>query len=143
MTHAQPGYGSKFFMSSSGSVGSFVPVAQLKSFVPQGSKQTVVDQTNVSTPDNFSRPLAVRVDSGDIDLTGVLDPANTGILQLGTAHASLGLYYFKVILTDGTEYDFQGLVSEYVPFSVTYNKFIAFSAKVRISGALTGPAGAV
>lgn len=139
MTNARPGYGSKLFMSSNGSA--YTPVAQLKSFVPQGSRQTVVDQTNVLTPDNFSRPLAVRVDSGDIDLSGVLDPVNSGILQLGTAHAALALYYFKVILTDGTEYDFQGLVMEYVPFSVTYNKFIGFSAKVRISGGMTGPAG--
>ena len=140
MTNARPGYGSKLFMSSDNV--HFVPVAQLKSFVPQGSRQTVVDQTNVLTPDNFSRPLAVRVDSGDIDLAGVLDPANTQILQLGTAHAALALYFFKVVLPDGSEYDFQGLVIEYVPFSVTYNKFIGFSAKVRVSGALTGPAGA-
>lgn len=139
MTHANPGYGSKFFMSADNV--NFTPIAQLKSFAPQGSKQTIVDQTNILTPDNFMRPLAVRVDSGDIDLEGVLDPANTGILQLGTAHASLNLYYFKAVLTDGTEYDFQGLVSDYVPFKVTYNKYIAFSAKIRVSGALTGPAG--
>jgi hypothetical protein len=139
MTNARPGYGSKFFMSSDGA--HFASVAQLKSFIPLGSRQTVVDQTNVLTPDNFSRPLAVRVDSGDIDLSGVLDPSNTSILQLGTAHASLSLYYFQVVLPDGTQYTFQGLVIEYVPFSVTYNKFISFSAKVRVSGAMTGPAG--
>jgi len=139
MTNARPGYGSKFFMSSDNV--HFTPVAQLKSFIPQGSRQTVVDQTNVLTPDNFSRPLAVHIDSGDIDLVGILDPANTEILQLGTAHASLALYYFQIVLTDGTEYTFQGLVIEYVPFTVTYNKAMGFSAKIRISGALTGPAG--
>src|SRR4051812_35531952 len=110
-TKASPGYGSKLFMSSTGAVSSYVPVAQLQRFAPAGSKQTVVDQTNVLTPDNFSRPLAVRVDSGDLDLAGVLDPQNTGILQLGTAHASLALYFFKTVLSDGTEYNFQGLVS--------------------------------
>lgn len=139
MTNARPGYGSKFFMSSDDVT--FTPVAQLKSFVSRGSRQSIVDQTNVLTPDNFSRPLAVRIDSGEIELVGVLDPANTGILQLGMAHASLALYYFQIVLSDGTEYSFQGLVSEYVPFDVTYNKAIAFRAKIRISGALTGPAG--
>jgi hypothetical protein len=139
MTNAKPGYGSKFFMSSDNV--HFAPIAQLQRFVPTGSRQTIVDQTNVLTVDNFSRPIAVRVDSGDIDLSGVLDPANNGVLQLGTAHASLALYFFKVVLTDGTEYDFQGLVSEYVPFTVAHNKALGFSAKIRVSGALTGPAG--
>ena len=139
MTNSRPGYGSRLFMSSDNI--HFSPVAQLKSFVPQGSRQTVVDQTNVLTPDSFSRPMATRIDSGDIDLAGVLDAQNGNILQLGTAHAALALYYFKIVLTDGTEYDFQGLVIEYVPFSVTYNKFIGFSAKVRVSGAFVGPAG--
>lgn len=139
MSRAQPGYGSKLFMSASGA--GFVPIAQLKSFIPDGSKQVIVDQTNVSTPDNFSRPLAVRIDSGEIALDGVLDPANTGILQLGTAHASLALYYFMAVLTDGTQYTFQGLVSEYVPFKVSYSKAITFSGKIRVSGALAGPAG--
>jgi len=126
-------------MSASGTT--FTPVAQLKSIVPQGSKQTIVDQTNVLTPDNFDRPLAVLVTGGEIEIEGVLDPQNTGILQLGTAHASLALYSFQLVLSDGTEYTFQGLVSEYVPFSVTYDKYIGFTAKIRISGALTGPAG--
>jgi hypothetical protein len=141
MTNARPGYGSKLFMSSTGAVGSFTPVAQLKSFIPTGSRQTLADQTNVLTPDNFTRPMAVRIDAGDIDLAGVLDPQNTQILQLGTAHASLALYFFKIVLTDGTEYDFQGLVIGYVPFSVTYDKAITFSSKIRVSGGLTGPAG--
>jgi hypothetical protein len=141
MTNTRPGYGSKLFMSPSGAVGSFSAVAQLKSIVPQGSKQTVVDQTNILTPDNFSRPLAVRVDSGEINVEGVLDPANAQILQLGTAHASLQLYFFQLVLPDGTQWTFQGLVIEFVPFSVAYNKFLSFSAKIRVSGALAGPAG--
>ena len=119
----------------------FTPVAQLKSFIPQGSKQTIVDQTNILTPDDFTRPLAVRVDSGELELVGILDPKNTGVLQLGTAHVTLAISYFKAVLSDGTEYDFQGLVSEYIPFSVAYNKAIGFSARIRISGALSGPAG--
>jgi hypothetical protein len=142
MTIAKAGAGSKLFMSSTGATGSFVPVAQLKTFAPKGSKQTIVDQTNISTPDNFSRKMAVRIDSGELNLDGVLDPANTSILQLGTAHASMALYFFWAVLSDGTQYTFQGLVSEYVPFSVSYSKAMLFSATITISGALTGPAGA-
>jgi len=138
-TKAQPGFGSKFYLQLPGGV--MTAVAQLRRFKPAGSKATIVDQTNVSTPDNFDRPLAVRITSGEIDMDGVLDPANTQILQLGQAHAQLALVNCQVILTDGTQYSFSGYVSEYVPWEVEFNKFIAFSAKIRVSGALTGPAG--
>lgn len=138
-TWAIPGRGTRLFMSADAK--NYVGVAQLKSIVPTGSRQTHVDQTNVSTPDNFTRPLAVRVDSGEIDVQGVLDPQNTDILQLGTAHASLAIYFCRLVLSDGTEYDFQAFVAEYVPFTVQHNKAIAFSAKLRISGSFTGPAG--
>lgn len=139
MTRANPGYGSKLFMSADNV--HWTPVAQLKSITSQGSKQTVVDQTNVLTPDNFTRPLPVRVDSGELELAGVLDPQNTGITQLGTAHAALAIYYFQLQLTDGTTYTFQGLVSEYVPFTVAVAKAMGFTAKIRVSGAYNGPAG--
>ena len=142
MTNSKPGYGSKFFMSSSGAVGSYQPAAQLKSFIPQGSKQALMDQTNVLTPDNFDRPIAVMVASGEIDLVGILDPANSQILQLGVAHASLALYFFLVVLPDGTQWTFSGpgqRIRAVRP--VTYNKAIGFTAKIRVSGSMTGPAG--
>jgi hypothetical protein len=140
-TWANPGIGSRLFMSADGV--KWQPVAQLKSIIPTGSKQTIVDQTNLLTSDNFSRPLAVRIDSGEIELDGVLDPQNADILQLGTAHASLTVQSFKLVFPEGTEWDFQALVSEFIPFTVKYSKYIGFSAKLRVSGALNGPAGAV
>jgi hypothetical protein len=139
-TKAQPGYGSKFFLSTDNVA--FTPIAQLQRFAPSTvSQQTMVEQTNILTPDNFTRPLAVRVDSGDLDLVGILDAANTNILQLGQAHANLTLLYFKVVLTDGTQYTFQGFVSQYSPFSVAHNKAIGFSARIKVSGGMTGPLG--
>jgi hypothetical protein len=138
-TRAATGYGSKFYVSSDNVT--FTSVAQLQRFVPSGSKQTMVDQTNILTPDNFTRPLPVRIDSGEIDLAGVLDAASGNILILGQLHANLTPVFFKVVLTDGTPYTFAGFVSEYVPFSVVYNKAIGFSAKVRVSGAYSGPLG--
>jgi hypothetical protein len=116
-------------------------VAQLRSFKVSGSKATVQDQTNVLTPDNFDRPIPTRISSGEIEMDGVLDPANGQILQLGAAHGSLATVPCQVILSDGTQYNFFGFVSEYVPWDVKFDKAIAFSAKVRVSGALSGPAG--
>lgn len=139
-TYGYAGIGSKVFMSADGA--KWQPVAQLKSCMPTGSKQTIVDQTNLLTPDVFSRQLAVRIDSGEIEMDGVLDPTNSDILQLGTAHASLAVYFFRIVLVEGTEWRFQALVSEFVPFTLKYSKYISFSAKLRVSGALNGPAGA-
>lgn len=139
-TRAYPGYGSKFFLSTDNVT--FTPVAQLQRFAPSTvSKQTMADRTNVLTTDNFTRTAAVKVDSGDIEMVGILDPMNGGILQLGAAHGGLTLLFCKVVLTDGTLYTFQGYVSEYSPFSVSYNKAMLFSAKIRVSGGLTGPGG--
>lgn len=119
----------------------FTKVAQLRKFAPAGSKQTMVDQTNILTPVPFTAPLAVRVDSGELDLDGILDPANGSQLALGQLHANLTLAWWKVILSDGTPWTFQALVSEFLPFQVDVGKAITFTAKLRISGGLTGPLG--
>lgn len=140
-TTAHPGYGSKLALSVDGVT--YVNVAQLQRFAPAGSRQTIVDQTNISTPDNFARALAVRVDPGELDMAGVLDPSNAGIVQLGTFHASMALAYCKVTLSDGSVFTFQGYVSEYVPFTVSFDKVLAFTGKLRVSGGITGPSGAL
>lgn len=139
-TTAYPGYGSSLASSPNGSA--YTTIAQLKKFAPVGSKQTMVDQTNITTPLPFTQPYAARVDSGEFELSGVLNPSEATALNLGTLHAGLTLAYFQVTLTDGSVYTFQAFVSEYVPFDVTYNKMIGFSAKLRVQGAITGPAGA-
>jgi hypothetical protein len=138
-TLTSPSLGSKFLASTDNV--HFWAIAQLQRFVPSGSKQTIVDQTNILTPDNFTRSLAVRVDSGEIDMVGILDPQNPNILQLGQLHANLTLAFFKIVLTDGTTYTFQGFVAEYVPFSVDHKKALGFTCKVRVSGAYSGPLG--
>jgi hypothetical protein len=119
----------------------FTKVAQLKSIKPAGSKQTIVDQTNILTALPFTALLAARVDSGEIDIEGVLDPANGTQLGLGQLHANLTLAWWKILLSDGTQWSFQGLVSGFKPFEVDVAKAIIFAAKLRISGALTGPLG--
>ena len=122
----------------------FTPIAQLQRIKPSGSKQTLVDQTNVLTADPGALPLAVRVDSGDVEISGVLNPSNSSQLKLGQLHAQKTLAWWKVLLSDGvTVWSFQAFVSDFTPFDVTYNKFVPFTAKLRISGALNGPLGAV
>ena len=58
-------------------------VPQIQQFEPDGSKQVMEDQTNLSSPGNFTQPFPVQVDSGEINLSGIYAPL-TGQLQLGT-----------------------------------------------------------
>src|SRR5579872_4354223 len=98
----------------------FTAVAQLQRMTPSGSKQTMVDQTNVLTPDPGTQPLPARVDSGDVDLAGVLDPANGSQLALGQMHGQKTLAWWKTLLADGvTIWTFQAYVSEYKPFDLS------------------------
>lgn len=140
-TKAYPGYGAKLQTTTDGT--DYFSIAQLQKILPSGSKQTTTDQTNLLTPDNFERPLAVLIDGGQIDIAGVLDPQNGSQLSLGTLHANLTLASWKLLLSDGvTTYSFNAYVSEYVPFTVQLSKALGFSAKLTVVGAMTGPAGA-
>ena len=140
-TKAYLGLGSSIAYSSDGVT--FYRIAQLQRIEPQGSKMTTSEQTNVSTPDNFTRHFGTRVDSGEIDLAGVLDPENGSVIGLGSLHANLTLATFRITLTDGSPYTFQALVLEFVPFTIMNNKALAFKAKLKISGGITGPAGLI
>lgn len=139
-TTAIAGYGSQLSYSTNGT--SYTQVAQLKKIMPRGSKQMIVDQTNLLTTGNGDAPLAARFSSGELELEGVLSPQNASQLALGTYHASLTLLYWKVLLSDGvTTWTFQGYLSEFVPFTIDVAKAMGFSAKIRVWGALTGPGG--
>lgn len=85
----------------------------------------------------------MQIDGGQIDIAGVLDPANGSQLELGTLHANLTLGTWRILLSDGiTVYQFNAYVAEYVPFTVQLSKALGFSAKLTVVGAMTGPAGA-
>jgi hypothetical protein len=140
VTQAIIGPGSKLMYSTDGT--HFTTVAQLRKFSPSGSKQMIVDQTNILTVGNSDAPLAARFSSGEISMDGVLNPQSGSQTQLGIFHASLTLLFWKVLLSDNvTVWTFQGFLSQFVPFDVEVAKAMAFSAKIRIWGALTGPGG--
>jgi hypothetical protein len=136
MSRAVAGYGSKLYYSLDQST--YLNVVQLQRISPAGSKQRMVDQTNLRTPDNFTRPMPVQVDSGEIDITGVYsgDPSQ---FALAGCHGSMQLVYFRLVLSDGTIYNFAAYVSEFKPWEVVYSKFIPFSAKLRIVGGIQVP----
>lgn len=140
MTYAIPGFGSKLAYTLD-SVH-YTTVAQLQRIVPGGSKQQMVDRTNILTPDNFTRRQPVRIDCDELELAGVSSPQDGSQLSLGSLHASLQVVGWKVLLSDGiTFYTFSASVSEYVPWEIVYNKFVPFKAKLALIGGMTGPQG--
>ena len=142
MTTAIASIGSQLGVNASSSSGPFTTIAKLRKITPEGSKQTIVDQTNLFTAGNGDAPLAVRFAGGEISLEGIESPQDSSQLTLGQLHAALTKAYWQLLLSDGlTVWTFQGYVSEYVPWVLDVNKAVAFSAKIRVSGAFTGPAG--
>jgi len=114
----------------------FVAVAQLQQFEPSGSKQTIIDQTNLSTPGTFTQKLAVQVDAGQIDFAGVLNPQDASYLALGQLHDALTLAYWRAQLVDGTVLNFQAFVCEFKAFAAKWNKLYTFSGKLQLTGGL-------
>ena len=115
----------------------FTSLGQVQQFEHSGSRQTIVDQTNISTVDNFTRAIAVRVDAGEIDIAGILDPQNLSYLALEQFHVANTLVNWRVRLTDGSTFTFQAFVSEFKAFGVKVMKLNVWSAKLRLSGGLT------
>ena len=126
------GRGSKL-MYSPDSV-TYTPLGQMQSFEHSGSKQTMVDQTNILSPSNATQALAVRVDHGEIDIAALLDPQNPTYLALQQFHIGNTLVYWKVRLIDGSSFTFTAFVSEFKAFGVKLYKLNVWSAKLRLSG---------
>jgi hypothetical protein len=114
----------------------YTSLAQLQSFEHSGSKQTIVDQTCITTPDNFTRALAVRVDAGELDITGLLNQEDPTYLALEGFHVTNALVFWKVLLVDGSYFSFQAFVSEFKAFGVKINKLNVWSAQLRLSGGM-------
>jgi hypothetical protein len=119
----------------------FTVLAQLQQFEPSGSKQTIIEQTNLSSPGNFAQFLAVQIDAGEISFSGVLNPEDLSYLTLLQLHGNMTLVYWWASLIDGSSFYFQAFVSEIVAFVAKWNKAYTFSGKLRLTGGMTSPLG--
>jgi hypothetical protein len=133
------GRGTQLLYSLDGST--YVGLTQLRQFESSGSKQTLVDQTNLRQSDSFTYPLPVLIDSGEIDFAGALNPQDPTYLALEQFHGGLTLVFWKVIFVDGSSVTFKAFVSEFKPFGVAWNKILNWSGKLRLAGGFTGVSG--
>ncbi len=120
----------------------FTAIAQLKQFEPTGTKQATVDQTGPSSPGAYTQHKPVQLEAGEIDLEGVLNPQDFSYLALKQIQDSNLTAFFRAVLIDGSAYNFEASVSEFKPFSVKVLKANTWSAKLKITGGMQGPAGA-
>jgi len=118
------------------------PVAQLQQFEPTGSKQSIADQTNLSSPGDFTQHMPLQVDAGSLSLAGILNPTDTSYTVLAEIHAGLLTAFFRATLIDGSCFNFEASVSDFKPFSAKWNKLYVWSATLKITGGLQGPSGA-
>lgn len=135
-SQAYVGYGSRLMYSLDGV--NYTPVAQLQRIQPSGSKQAMVDQTNLRTADNFTRVLAAVVDAGEIEFTGVYSGVNSQV-ALGLFHGEMTLVHWRILLSDGTMYGFDAYLSQFKPWGIVYNKMVPFSGTLRINGGIESP----
>jgi hypothetical protein len=128
------GRGTQLLWSTDGVT--YLPMPQLDSFDAAGSKQIMVDQTNLATVGNYTTPRAVQIDAGEFDFSGVLNPEDPWQQNLQNFHANLTLAWWQVVLLDGSTFNFQAYVSEYRQFQIRVTKRIRFSGKLRVVGGL-------
>lgn len=142
-TTAIPGYGG--VLQSGGTAGSsYTTVGQLKKFSFSGLKVEFEDITNLSSPAPggavFKEWLKTLVDGGSVQFDGVLNPADPTIQALQTNQASAptnALFFWKIILSNGTSNIlFQAYVEQFT-FSDEYNKAVPFTGSLKIVGPIT------
>ena len=115
------------------------PVPQIKRFEPDSSKQAMADQTNLTSPGDFTQPYPTLIDAGYVDVMCVLNPQDPAYLLLGEAHGRKMLLGWRVILVDGCVFGFQAYVAEFKPFSVNVYKTLTYSMRLRIAGGIESP----
>lgn len=133
---AYNGRGSKLAYSLD--AAAFIEVPQLQQFEPSGSKQVMVDQTNLLTEGPFTQPMPAQLASGEIDFSGIYSGALEQ-LELGLYHGAMTLLYWRVTLVDGSFYSFQAYISEFKAFSVKVGKLYTWSGKLTLVGGMESP----
>jgi predicted secreted protein len=120
----------------------FVPVAELKTLNASGSKNDYEDATNFDSAGRFKEYVVTLADSGDYSIAGNYITSDAGqSLFRGAFNAGTVLYY-KVQLplqagqsVAGEVWIFKAIVEE-LDNTVEYSKLLAFSSKIKITGAI-------
>jgi len=137
------GQGSVFSISTDGTT--FTPVNQLKTVSFTGTKLDTEDITSMSSPNSFREFAPTLLDSGQVSISGVFDPHDTGQTSFAAAFNAITLLtcklVFPVMVGDSTGFtrEFSGYVTEYT-LSDAFDKSANLSATIKITGQITDTA---
>lgn len=125
------------------SVPTFTKVAELKTLDFSGSKNDTEDVTNFDSAGRAKEFVVTLLESGDIKIAGNYITSDVGQAAFRAAFQSGAKVSFQMVLplqagqtTQGETWSFIGAVTE-LDNSVSYDKVLAFSSTVKISGLIS------
>jgi predicted secreted protein len=111
-----------------------VAIGQLRTAKRSGSKTKMIDITNTDSPGAYEETLPTIISPGDVDFSGILDPASTSQAELQTLQDARSANSWKIELPNAAgHWTFTAYVSE-LAFDIDYSKEVSFSGKLSISG---------
>ena len=137
-TVAVQGIGSILGVGNGASPEVFTKVSQLKSIKFGGFTVEFDEITNLDSV-LYKEWMKTLIDAKEISMEGIFKPTDASqqsfVANIQTA-GSAALKNYQVLTPDGTKFNFAAYASDFVP-GIEYNKAIAFSAKLKITGAVT------
>lgn len=136
------------FSIKASSASSAITIGQLKSIAFSGSKLDLEDITNLDSPNSYREYAPTLLDAGNAQLDGVFNPADAGQIAAVAAFDARSLCTFQLTLpitgtqTTAATRTFTGYFSARPVYSVQADKTSAFTATIKITGAITDVAGA-
>lgn len=135
------GLGSILSIGSAGATPTFTTVGEIKTINQSGRQVSTEDTTNLQS--SAKEFIPTLVDSGTWDISGNRIGTDVGQIAMEAAFSSLALLPFTIQLpkqgsqtTKGDLFTFNALVQE-ANYSVAVDKAVTFTAKLKVSGAMT------
>ena len=135
------GLGTILSIGTTGTTPTFTPVGELKTLNQSGRQVSTEDVTNLQS--SAKEFIPTLVDSGTWDLSGNRIGGDAGQMAMEAAFSGLTILPFKIQLpktaaqaTAGDTFSFNALVQE-VNYSVSVDKAVTFTGKLKVSGAIT------
>ena len=110
----------------------FVQVGELQDIGEPSGSATKIDVTNLSSTEK--EYLIGLPDEGDLQISGLYDPNDTGQNELETAKGAQNRRWLKITFSDSTVRYAKALVMKYAP-GLSIDSKVGFTASFAISGA--------
>jgi predicted secreted protein len=140
-TQAIAGQGFQLSVTTLTSPPTTIAIGQLRTAKRSGSKTKILDITNTDSPSAYEETLPSIISPGDVDFSGIFDPASSSQEELTSLQDARSLNAWTIELPNAAgNWTFTAYVSE-LAWDVDYSKEVTFSGKLSISGPVTYTSG--